>query len=165
MDARYPLSKLLNVLFTRALAARVAPAAPLVAACVNPGFCYSGLRRNAPRLVLVRFAIMDLLLGRAAAEGGKTLVWGALAGHGDASARDSLKGAYMSNCKAAEPSDFVLSPEGRETERRLWVGAFRPDVVEHDLTCSSGRDDRDPGEGGFTSTGHRCRVPDEISDH
>jgi retinol dehydrogenase-12 len=164
MDARYPLSKLLNVFFTRALAARLAPAAPLVAACVNPGFCYSGLRRNAPRLVLVRFAIMDLLLGRAAAEGGKTLVWGALAGHGDAAARDSLKAAYMSNCKAAEPSDFVLSPEGQEFERRLWVGALRCDV-KHDLTGSSGRDDRDPGEGGSTSAGHRCRVSDEISDH
>jgi retinol dehydrogenase-12 len=122
MSTRYPVSKLLNVFFTRAFAAHLAPSSAIIADYVNPGFCYSGLSRNAPFPASLVFMVMKLALGRRTAEGAKTLVWAATAGHNDASVRDSLKGAYSSDCRIAAPSDFALSDEGQKIQSRLWVG-------------------------------------------
>jgi retinol dehydrogenase-12 len=67
---------------------------------------------------------MEWTLARETAEGAKTLVWGATAGHDDPVKLDSLKGAYTSDCKIEEPSDFIFTNEGQEFEKRIWVGAF-----------------------------------------
>jgi retinol dehydrogenase-12 len=121
MADRYNLSKLLNVLFTRALAAHLPPAGAIIVDTVDPGYCYSALRRHASGLQGAAFAVMDLLLGRKTHVGARTLVWAANAGRDDPALRDALKGAYTSSCEITEPSDFVLSPGGQEAEKRLWV--------------------------------------------
>jgi retinol dehydrogenase-12 len=67
---------------------------------------------------------MELTLARQTEEGARTLVWGALAGEGeddDPSLRDTLRGAYTSDCKVSEPSDFLFSQEGKECEPKIWV--------------------------------------------
>ncbi|CAL1707380.1 unnamed protein product [Somion occarium] len=43
-EKRYSDSKLLNVLFTRAIAHHIGPKAPVIVDTVNPGFCVSDLR-------------------------------------------------------------------------------------------------------------------------
>jgi retinol dehydrogenase-12 len=121
MVDRYNLSKLFNVLFTRGLAAHLPPAGAVVVDTVDPGYCYSSLRRHAPLLQGAAFAVMDLLLARRTDVGARTLVWAANAGHDDPALRDALKGAYTASCGIEEPSDFVLSSGGQEAEKRLWV--------------------------------------------
>jgi NAD(P)-dependent dehydrogenase (short-subunit alcohol dehydrogenase family) len=75
MADRYNLSKLFNVLFTRGLAAHLPPAGAVVVDTVDPGYCYSSLRRHAPLLQGAAFAVMDLLLARRTDVGARTLVW------------------------------------------------------------------------------------------
>jgi hypothetical protein len=67
---------------------------------------------------------MELALGRETKTGSSILVWASLAGtSGEVSPdlRDKQRGAYVSDWKVSEPSDFVLSDEGKAVGERLWV--------------------------------------------
>ena len=118
MDERYQVSKLLEVLFVRALAEKIqsGPHAqePLILNCLNPGFCHSGLSRNSTGIAGLIFVLMKLLLARTTEVGSRTLVAGALAG-------EESMGKYMSNCGVIEPSPFVRSDEGKETGERVYT--------------------------------------------
>jgi retinol dehydrogenase 12 len=70
---------------------------------------------------------MGFFIGRKTTEGAKTIVWAALAGHDNPAVRENLRGAYTANCALSEPSDYVLSKEGQEAERRIWVSAITQD--------------------------------------
>ncbi|KAJ3502682.1 hypothetical protein NLJ89_g8775 [Agrocybe chaxingu] len=106
----------LNILFTRALADRLHNK-PLIVNSANPGYCYSELRRDLSGLQAVFSWLMDLVLARTAEEGAPSLVWAALGAKGE---EDRLRGQYTYLAEVAEPSDYVISKQGREDQDKLW---------------------------------------------
>ncbi|TFK96207.1 hypothetical protein BDV98DRAFT_536903 [Pterulicium gracile] len=106
----YLLSKLLNVFFTRALASRLSS---VTIDTVNPGYCYSGLRRNYAGVQAIVDRLQELALARSTEVGSRQLVWAALEG------KDTeVHGQYISNFGALEPADYVL--ENGDLEERIW---------------------------------------------
>ncbi|KAG9839048.1 NAD(P)-binding protein, partial [Aureobasidium melanogenum] len=111
MRERYLVSKLMDVLCTRALAERTPSPYPVTINTMNPGFCYSELSREFNGFA---FWLMYKLLARTTEVGSRTLVAAALASH-------DTHGQYMSDCMVEEPSKFVRSEEGRRTQERVWA--------------------------------------------
>ncbi|KAJ7167394.1 hypothetical protein C8R43DRAFT_1061015 [Mycena crocata] len=117
MQERYSVTKLLNVLFVRALNARLAPATPVVADAVCPGYCYSELRREFTGVMAVFDWLMEKALALPTEVGSRQLVWAALA---ERDHPEKLRGGYVSRYAAVEPSDFVISAEGAKAQDRVW---------------------------------------------
>ncbi|KAI4724983.1 NAD(P)-binding protein [Aureobasidium sp. EXF-10728] len=111
MGQRYPVSKLMDVFCTRALAEKTTSSYPVTINTMNPGFCYSELSRETNGLV---FQLMYKLLARTTEVGSRTLVAAALASH-------DTHGQYMSNSLVEPPSKFVRSEEGKKTQERVWA--------------------------------------------
>ncbi|KAH9905771.1 NAD(P)-binding protein [Xylariomycetidae sp. FL2044] len=110
---RYNTSKLLNVLWTRELSARVGGGggggSDVIINTVNPGFCQSSLHRaDASGASFVK------LIGWTAAQGGHNLTDAATQHEGDG------HGAYISEQVVKSPSAFVLSAEGSSAQTRIW---------------------------------------------
>ncbi|KZT26711.1 short-chain dehydrogenase [Neolentinus lepideus HHB14362 ss-1] len=123
MDGRYGVSKLLNVFFVRAITARLPSTSPLIATVVNPGYCVSELQRHTPPgykppSVEHEGKILEQVPWTAE-EGARQLVWAALGPPNPADV-DKVRGAYVSDNEITEPSDFVISKEGKECEDRIW---------------------------------------------
>ena len=133
MATRYFDSKLLEILYGRALAAAISsssssssPPKPVVAInMLNPGLCASELFRDPSPAFKVQMKVM----ARSAEEGSRALV--------DAVGRgEDSHGAYLSDCKTARVSDFVLSKEGAKTQKRVWdevnakLEAIQPGILE-----------------------------------
>ncbi|KAJ8482940.1 hypothetical protein ONZ45_g14773 [Pleurotus djamor] len=96
----YAVSKLLNLLSAIALT-RALPTSgqSVIVNVVDPGFCYSELRR--------------------AEEGARQLIWASVANQEN---EDVMRGAYVSAMKIVTPSCFVMSEEGQAfMERRETV--------------------------------------------
>ncbi|KAJ7466914.1 hypothetical protein FB451DRAFT_1259505 [Mycena latifolia] len=133
MRTRYLLTKLLNVLFVRALNARLEPGAPLIISAINPGFCVSELGRDEARILVFISNIMRSLLAFTTEEGSRQLVWAAV---GRPENPEELRGGYTNQCKVVEPSDFVISPEGQKAQDRIWdelvatLGKVDPRVLQ-----------------------------------
>jgi len=136
MKGRYPLSKLLNIFFARALNEHLPPSTPLVVNTVNPGYCYSGLRRHFSGMMAVVSRFMELCLAFSTEVGSRQFVYAAL---GEPDHPDKLRGAYISGTRVQEVSDFVLSPQGVKAQGRLWdelveilgsVDSKVPDIVQ-----------------------------------
>lgn len=107
---RYQVSKLLEVLFLRAMAdRRPASQIPVTINCVNPGLCHSELAREGS----IVLTIMKFFLARSTELGSRTLVHAGTQG-------PETHGQYMSDCRITPPSDFVLSKEGYEAQERVW---------------------------------------------
>ncbi|KAJ7181129.1 hypothetical protein C8R46DRAFT_1071525 [Mycena filopes] len=117
MAARYPLTKLLNVFFVRALNSNLMPSTPVIVNAVNPGFCRTGLTREVSGVRALMVTLMGLVLGRTAEEGSRQLVWAAV---GNQEQPDKLRGEYINGCKVQESSDYVLSADGVKAQNRLW---------------------------------------------
>jgi NAD(P)-dependent dehydrogenase (short-subunit alcohol dehydrogenase family) len=117
MEGRYPNTKLLEVLFVRALAEQVnkGPHASerVIINLVNPGFCKTSLSRDAKGLMWLMFTLMKLFFGRTAEGGSRTLLASAIGG-------PETHGKYMSECVVREPSEFVRSEEGQKTQERVY---------------------------------------------
>lgn len=111
---------MLNVLFVRALNARLG-AAPVIVDAVNPGFCTSELRRDVSGPLAWIGALMEMIMAFTTEEGGRRLVHGAV---GMPENPDKLRGGYLNQCRVDEPSDFVISPEGQKAQDRIWVRFF-----------------------------------------
>lgn len=111
MGIRYPVSKLMDVFGTRALVEKTGSSYPVTINTMNPGFCYSELSREHSGIA---FQLMYKLLARTTEVGSRTLVAAALASH-------ETHGQYMSNCLVEEPSKFVRSEEGRQTQEKVWA--------------------------------------------
>jgi NAD(P)-dependent dehydrogenase (short-subunit alcohol dehydrogenase family) len=110
MQNRYQVSKLLDVLCTRAMAGKTpADTYPVTINCVNPGFCHSELLREGPWIT----TIMKLLLARTTEVGARNFVWSGAAGV-------ETHGTYVSDCTVTRPSEFVMSKEGEEVQSRVW---------------------------------------------
>lgn len=112
MNTRYFDSKLLEILYGRALSSAIASSSrrPLVILnLLNPGLCASELFREPS----AAFKLQMKVMARTAEEGSRTLV--------DAIGRgEESHGKYLSDCKGARVSDFVLSKKGAETQSRVW---------------------------------------------
>ncbi|KAF7345680.1 WW domain-containing oxidoreductase [Mycena venus] len=119
MRGRYPLTKLFNLFFVRALNSRLPFSTPLVITSVTPGYCYSELRREFSGMMAVIDWFMEkaLAFSSSAEVGSRRLVWSALS-HQDQP--EKLRGEYSSNFQIVEASDFALSPEGVKMQVRSW---------------------------------------------
>ncbi|KZT54849.1 NAD(P)-binding protein [Calocera cornea HHB12733] len=122
---RYNISKTMNVLWARALAKRIPSSSALTVTTVAPGFCISSLLRDQS----IRLRIFASLVARTTEVGSRTIAHAAVAPE-----VQGKTGVYLSNCEEAEPSDFVISKAGAETEAKLWdetldvLGKVDPEV-------------------------------------
>ncbi|KAI9465854.1 hypothetical protein BJY52DRAFT_1112976 [Lactarius psammicola] len=117
MADRYPLSKLLNVLFVRELTKKLPANSPIIVTAVNPGYCKSQLSRHLPFATRLGMTIMAALLARTTEQGSRQLVWAAVGGAGR---EFELRGGYVSKANLQEVSDYVLSDDGAVAQRRIW---------------------------------------------
>ena len=105
-------------MFVRELASRMPNPTPISVSAINPGFCDSRFTRsvegNAVVKVIVR--MMKNLLARTSEMGSRTLVHPAVE-----PGERARHGRFVSSCKVAEESDYILSDEGKEISRRVWV--------------------------------------------
>ncbi|PPQ97860.1 hypothetical protein CVT26_013029 [Gymnopilus dilepis] len=113
---RYNETKLLNLFFTRALNDRLA-GKPIIVTSVNPGYCYSSLRRRLTGLQAIIDSLMEKALARTSEEGSRQLVYASVGGGYRA---DQLRGAYINLSKVEEPSDYILSKAGHEAQEKFW---------------------------------------------
>ncbi|MET7403068.1 SDR family oxidoreductase [Dactylosporangium sp. NPDC005572] len=109
-DRAYPLSKLLNVLFTAELARRLAGRG-VTANCLHPGFVRTGLGRNVGGTIGAAVQLV-LRFQPGAAAGARTPVY--LASSPDLA---GVTGGYFVNCRPARPSALARDPEAAA---RLW---------------------------------------------
>ncbi|KAJ7760695.1 hypothetical protein DFH07DRAFT_816417, partial [Mycena maculata] len=116
MGTFYMVTKLLNVLFVRALNERLGTA-PLIVNAVNPGLCVSELTRDLSGPTSWIASLLTRILAFTTEEGGRRLVHGAV---GMPENPDKLRGEYLNQCQVEEPSDFVISPEGQKAQDRIW---------------------------------------------
>ncbi|PFH48614.1 hypothetical protein AMATHDRAFT_42140 [Amanita thiersii Skay4041] len=130
MKHRYHDSKLINIFFIRALSTHLKNRSVTVNT-VNPGYCYSELRRGLAGINAMIDGIRERLFAYTTEQGSRQLVWGALGEYDH-----ELSGAYISRSAVAEPSDFVIGDKGKKVQERLWretlgiLGKIDPKVVE-----------------------------------
>ena len=62
--------------------------------------------------------LMKLLLARTTEQGSRQLIWACIGGKDDI---ELLRGAYISSMHIQEPSDSVVSEEGKRAQTKLWV--------------------------------------------
>ncbi|KAJ7893281.1 hypothetical protein B0H13DRAFT_2037540 [Mycena leptocephala] len=121
MASSYVLTKLLNLLLTRALNARLPPGTPLIINTVNPGLCRSELTRRITGIAGALTALFDYIFAFSTEVGSRHLV--------------ALRGAFIHGCRVTEPSDFVISAQGVKVQDRLWdelvdiLGKVDPRVI------------------------------------
>jgi len=113
---RYNTSKLLEVFLVRSVAAAMQKsphaAQPVILNNVNPGLCHSELDRKLEGISSYMLTGAKAVLARTTEVGGRTLVHSAAAGA-------ESHGQYMSETKVKEPSAFVRSKDGAETQERV----------------------------------------------
>ncbi|KAK7055879.1 WW domain-containing oxidoreductase [Favolaschia claudopus] len=117
MRERYPLTKLFNVFFVRALNARLPSSTPIVVSCLNPGYCYSELRRELTGPLVAADWLMEKLLAYSTEVGSRPIVWTAVSHQEDPQV---LRGEYVNDYKVQEVSDAVLTPEGVKVQNSSW---------------------------------------------
>ncbi|KAF7419527.1 hypothetical protein PC9H_002118 [Pleurotus ostreatus] len=115
-NARYCLTKLLNVLSTLSFNDHVSPS--IAVNSVDPGFCYSELRRDLPFGIRMVTQFFEKIVARTAEEGSRQLVWAALA---KSSEEELMKGAYVTSMEVREPSDFVVGKKGKDFREELFT--------------------------------------------
>lgn len=137
---RYNVTKLLEVMFVRELAARLPTPTPVVACTVHPGFCRSNLFRDLDSKWYTRLLIPlagVLFSARTSEEGSRTLIHAAIG-----SDELAMHGRYLSSCRVTEESDYLFTPEGKSFSGRLWtetidalskVDGRVPDIVKQYL--------------------------------
>ena len=121
------------MLFVRALQDRLQSITPLTVNAVNPSYCRSNLKRNLQGTLMNIFTIiMETFLAWTSEQGSRQLVYAAV---DERDNEDHMKGAYVSHATVAEPSDFVISEEGKTVQDSLWVSLSWPGFV-HSVTNS-----------------------------
>jgi NAD(P)-dependent dehydrogenase (short-subunit alcohol dehydrogenase family) len=108
---RYNETKLMNVMFTLALARRLDPASVTVNA-VHPGLVASGFGHNNGGLLSLGTAIAARLFGKNTVQGAETTIYVAATEHGGA-----VTGLYFEDSKSKPPSKQAQDVEAQE---RLW---------------------------------------------
>lgn len=112
---KYNTSKLLEILTIRTLgpALSASQKPKIILNTLTPGFCHSALMRSARFPLNVAAYIGKLILARSTEKGSRTLVAAASAG-------EESHGCYMVDCKVREPSAWVRSEKGMETQKRVY---------------------------------------------
>ncbi|KAJ7587092.1 hypothetical protein C8J56DRAFT_787096 [Mycena floridula] len=118
MRRRYEITKLFNVFFVRAISAHLPPS--LLVNCISPGFCCTDGRRNLPPDEAAYFEALEREVGITAEEGSRQLVYGAVAGLGNAEEEEKLRAKYISFSEVFEESDFCISEAGFQMQTRIW---------------------------------------------
>ena len=108
---------MLNVFFARGLSERLRDK-PLIVNAVNPGLCHSELTRNTTGLKALPVWLIKKILARTTEQGGRQLIWACIGGKDNI---NYLRGAYISSMHVQEPSDSVVSEEGKGAQDKLWV--------------------------------------------
>ncbi|KAJ3510347.1 hypothetical protein NMY22_g16004 [Coprinellus aureogranulatus] len=116
MGNRYMVTKLLNVFFTQSLQELLKDTSVIVDT-VNPGYCYSELRRDFAGIMAVFDWLMEKCLARSTEAGSRQLVYAAVGGAEDP---DKFKGAYVNLHRIDEPSDHVIGEAGKRRREILW---------------------------------------------
>ncbi|KAF1996678.1 short-chain dehydrogenase [Amniculicola lignicola CBS 123094] len=110
MGDRYQVSKMLDVLCTRAMAdQKSASQIPVTINCVNPGLCHSELSRDSG----LGLTILKFFLARSTEVGSRTLVHAGLQG-------PESHGQYMSDCAIEQPAPWVLTADGYRVQGKVW---------------------------------------------
>ncbi|KAH7311029.1 hypothetical protein BKA65DRAFT_518493 [Rhexocercosporidium sp. MPI-PUGE-AT-0058] len=115
---RYVVIKLIEVFGVRELASLVSrdsksPPPPIIINCMTPGACKLDFHRETSGIGTLIQSILDALIARTTEAGSRTLVEGVVAG-------EESHGAYMADCKVAEPGPLVLGSDGKELQENLW---------------------------------------------
>ncbi|KAK0434089.1 hypothetical protein EV421DRAFT_2088095 [Armillaria borealis] len=135
MDRRYSDSKLLNILFARALQKHV-PAITVNSVC--PGLCFSNLGSGAPAEEAENLQRLREELAFTTEQGSRQLVYAAV---GSMDNEEKLRGKYIRMSEVVEESDFVISEDGKIVQDRVWeemleiLGQVDPKVLEVANTC------------------------------
>ncbi|MCJ1280290.1 hypothetical protein MMC21_008117 [Puttea exsequens] len=114
MGERYPVTKLLEILYGRELASRANPSSnksspTVIINFLNPGLCHSSLSRESPFYL----EILKFFLARSTEHGSRSLVHAATAG-------GETNGCYLSDCAVADPAPIVLGEEGAKLQKKVW---------------------------------------------
>ena len=118
---QYPKTKMLDILFVRELTSRLPADSSLIVNCLTPGLCRTTLRQEFPWPLSWIYVVVDSIIAWSAERGSRQLVFAAL---GREKREDELKGAYISSSEVTEPSDFIISDEGRAGQKQVWVSIF-----------------------------------------
>ena len=112
---RYNSSKLMEVFVVRELVRQMQSSGPtsVIINAVNPGLCRSAFFRHAPLPLYLVMILGLFILGRSSEVGSRTLLAGAAGGL-------ETHGKYIDSCQVRDPSPFVLSEEGAETQKRVY---------------------------------------------
>ena len=121
---------MLNVFFARELSERLRDK-PLIVNTVDPGFCHSELARNMTGIGAWTMWLRKLLLARTTEQGSRQLVWACISGKDNV---DQLRGAYISSMAIREPSDTVVSEEGKRAQDKLWVNNYHLNLSYYRFT-------------------------------
>ncbi|KAK0214683.1 hypothetical protein EDD85DRAFT_917266 [Armillaria nabsnona] len=130
MDHRYHDSKLLNILFARALQLHVTA---ITINSVTPGLCFSGLGSDGPAEQAERLRTRRQEYAFTTEEGSRQLVYGAVGSLDD---KEKLRGKYICMSEVVEESDFVISEDGKIIQDKVWdemleiFGRVDPKVLE-----------------------------------
>ncbi|KAK0184326.1 hypothetical protein F5146DRAFT_1075221 [Armillaria mellea] len=133
MKNRYNDSKLLNVLFARALQHRVTSSPAITVNSVTPGFCYSDLGSGGPPEEEERLKKLREQFAFPTEVGSRQLVYAAV---GSLDNEEKLRGKYIHLSKVVEESDFVISEDGKIVQDNVWremleiLGKIDPKVSE-----------------------------------
>ncbi|KAK4204345.1 putative Dehydrogenase/reductase [Triangularia verruculosa] len=115
---RYSTSKLLDLLLASELANRLDASSStgnskIIVNSVNPGLCRSSLFNEVPFIVSILVGFLSLIFARSSEQGSRALLAAAAGGR-------ETHGKYMDAAKVAQPSSFVVSDEGKRTQKRAW---------------------------------------------
>lgn len=114
MAMRYPVSKLLEVLFVRELCSQISTKHPgdpsVVINMANPGLVHSALAREAGW----QLAFFKFLFARSTEYGSRTETYAAL----DAGIESN--GGYLDDCQLKGLAPFVTSEEGKQVGKRVY---------------------------------------------
>ncbi|KZO94477.1 NAD(P)-binding protein [Calocera viscosa TUFC12733] len=113
---RYFVSKLLNVLYARALSSHLPPGTSLTVNAVNPGLCSSALLRDLNAVARIPMQVLSRTVARSTEVGSRVFVHAVVARE-----LDGKTGEFLQSCKVDEPSDFVISERGASASKRLWT--------------------------------------------
>ncbi|KAF9269310.1 NAD(P)-binding protein [Marasmius fiardii PR-910] len=114
---RYAESKILLLLFIQSLQSRLLKSdSPAITCCsVSPGFCYSQLRRELQ--VAELYSSLEKKYAFTSEEGSRQLLFAAIGGR---ERETEFRGAYITFSKFETLGEFVLSPDGKRLERKVW---------------------------------------------
>ncbi|KAI0126690.1 hypothetical protein BJ170DRAFT_629600 [Xylariales sp. AK1849] len=116
MDARYGLTKLVELYCIRELSDLVTPdRTGLVINMTNPGLCNSGLDRNARLATRLQIGVLRVIMGRTSEMGARTVLHGIVGG-------EETHGKFLSGCQVKEHMlpDWVTNADGQRMQKQIW---------------------------------------------